>query len=61
MSSEGWLMVWRDLDLVKTVDRPTFMACARTVESEKSVSKAVVLHSYFKENFSDFYEPQFAR
>jgi len=61
MSSEGWLMVWRDLDMVKTVDRPTFMACARTVESERSVEKAAVLHSYFKENFSDFYEPQFAR
>ena len=45
-SSEEWLGIWRELGLQTTVDKATFLVCAKSVEREGSVHKGEKLLRY---------------
>lgn len=53
-----WLEILREIGLIKTVDKDTFLLCAIRVEMSGSASKAIKLHRFFSENISHFYDQE---
>mmetsp|Transcript_5522 Transcript_5522/g.11475 ORF Transcript_5522/g.11475 Transcript_5522/m.11475 type:complete len:193 (-) Transcript_5522:3337-3915(-) len=51
-----WLEILREIGLVKSVDKETFLLCAKRIEISGSPEKAIKLHRFFLENISEYFD-----